>query len=113
MRLSRTDLLPLLAIMAGGVIGASLSFSFLGRSPANDVPPVTQTLYGSSVTVEDKIEVDPVEISPARPWVPLRADIGDEPRVYARMVRGKDSRVVVGAPAQLHHTCAPAESPSA
>ena len=32
MRLSRTDLLPVLTIMAGGVIGASLSFSFLAQS---------------------------------------------------------------------------------
>ena len=39
MRLSRTDLAPVLAIVTGGVIGASLSFSFLG-SPAVDVQPV-------------------------------------------------------------------------
>ncbi len=38
MRLSRIDLVPLLTIVAGGVMGASLSFSFLGRSPADDVP---------------------------------------------------------------------------
>ena len=38
MRLSRTDLVPVLAIVAGGVIGASLSFGFLGRSPAVDGP---------------------------------------------------------------------------
>ena len=36
--LSRTDLVPLLAIMAGGVIGGSLSFSFLASSPSGDVP---------------------------------------------------------------------------
>ena len=40
MRLSRTDLLPVLTIVAGGVIGASLSFSFLG-SRSDDAPPVT------------------------------------------------------------------------
>ena len=38
MRLSRTDLVPVLAIVAGGALGASLSFSLLGRSPADDVP---------------------------------------------------------------------------
>ena len=38
MRLSRTDFVPVLAIVAGGLIGASLSFSFLGQSPADDVP---------------------------------------------------------------------------
>ncbi len=42
MRLSRTDLVPVLAIVAGGVIGVSLSFSFLGRSPADDVPAPEQ-----------------------------------------------------------------------
>ncbi len=46
MRLSRTNLVALLAIIAGGVIGASLSFSFLGSRSADvplvvlDVPPV-------------------------------------------------------------------------
>ena len=38
MRLSRTDLVPLLTIMAGGVIGISLSLSFLVLSPVGDVP---------------------------------------------------------------------------
>ena len=41
MRLSRTDLLPLLTIMAGGVLGASLSLGLLGRSLAVDVPAPT------------------------------------------------------------------------
>ena len=35
MRLSRTDFVPVLAIVTGGVIGASLSFGFLG---SGDVP---------------------------------------------------------------------------
>ena len=38
MTLSRTDLLPVLTIVAGGVIGASLSVGFLGSRSA-DVPP--------------------------------------------------------------------------
>ena len=38
MRLSRTDLVPVLAIVAGGVIGASLSLNFLVLSPRGDVP---------------------------------------------------------------------------
>jgi len=37
MRFSRTDLLPVLTIVAGGVIGASLSIGFLG-SRSDDVP---------------------------------------------------------------------------
>jgi len=53
MRLSRTDLVPVLAIVTGGVIGASLSFSFLARSPAGDVQPVVPDLrYESVVTLE-------------------------------------------------------------
>ncbi len=38
MGLSRSDLLPVLTIMTGGIIGASLSFSVLARSPSGDVP---------------------------------------------------------------------------
>ena len=44
MRLSRTGLVAVLAIVAGGVIGATLSFSLLG-SRSNDVPaPVRSVL---------------------------------------------------------------------
>ncbi len=38
MRLTRADLVPVLTIIAGGVIGGSLSFSFLALSPSGDVP---------------------------------------------------------------------------
>jgi hypothetical protein len=38
MRLSRTDFFPVLTIIAGGVIGASLTFGVLGSSSANSVP---------------------------------------------------------------------------
>ncbi len=48
MRLSRTDLVPVLVIVAGGLIGASLSFSFLTLSPSAGVSPV---VYEYSVTV--------------------------------------------------------------
>ncbi len=43
MRLSRIDFVPLLTIIAGGVIGASLSFSLLW-SPSNDMPVPTLQL---------------------------------------------------------------------
>ena len=57
MRLSRMDFVPVLTIMAGGVIGASLSFSFLG-SRSDDVPGVTRgLLYESSATVEPATRV--------------------------------------------------------
>ncbi len=38
MRLCRTDFVPLLAVVAGGVIGGSISFTFLALSPSGDVP---------------------------------------------------------------------------
>ena len=49
MRRSRKDLVPVLAIVAGGLIGASISFNFLGRSPG--------LLYEYSVTVESATRV--------------------------------------------------------
>ena len=53
MRLSRTDLLPVLTIMAGGVLGASLSIGLLGRSPAVDVPPV---VYENTTSLESALQ---------------------------------------------------------
>ena len=41
--MSYSPLVPVLTIVAGGVIGASLSFSFLGRSAAVDVPLARET----------------------------------------------------------------------
>ncbi|MCH7856701.1 MAG: hypothetical protein IIB37_08110 [Gemmatimonadetes bacterium] len=59
MRLSRTDLVPVLAIVAGGVIGASFSFSLLERSRPGDVPPVVPGgLYESAVTPELAVRVE-------------------------------------------------------
>ncbi len=43
MKLSRTDLVPMLTIVAGGIIGASVSFSLLW-SPSNDMPVPTLQL---------------------------------------------------------------------
>ena len=52
MRLFRTDLVPVLAIVAGGALGASLSFGFLG-SWSEDVSGVTLgLLYENAATVE-------------------------------------------------------------
>jgi len=62
MRLSRTDLAPVLAIVAGGVIGASLSFSFLG-SPAVDVQPVAAEVQPVGAEVQP-VAVDVLPISP-------------------------------------------------
>ena len=53
MRLSRTDLVPVLAIVAGGAIGASLSFSFLG-SRSDDVVFVAAPVAPSATKEMDR-----------------------------------------------------------
>ena len=50
MRLARTHRVPLLAIVAGGLIGASLSFGLL--ESRSDDGPAQDLLFGPSVTVE-------------------------------------------------------------
>lgn len=55
MKLSRTDLVPVLAIVAGGVIGASLSFGFLG-SGSDDVVFVATPVVAPSMTPEARAE---------------------------------------------------------
>ncbi len=71
MRLSRTDFVPVLAIVAGAVIGASLSFSFL-RSPSGDVPVPDPVVAPSPTLQTVRIEVPPVriEVPPVRIEVP-------------------------------------------
>jgi len=56
MRLSRTDLVPVLAIVAGGAIGASLSFSFLASSPSADVQPVVHEASVTATPVLTRLE---------------------------------------------------------
>ncbi len=51
MRLSRTDFVPVLAIVAGGALGASLSFGFLG-SRSDDVVFVAAPVVAPSATAE-------------------------------------------------------------
>ena len=57
MRLSHNELVPVLAIVAGGVIGASLSFGFLG-SRSDDEVRVVGGLYRTSTTPEMGIRVE-------------------------------------------------------
>ena len=59
MGLSRTDLLPVLTIMAGGIVGTSLSFGFLGSRSA-DVPSV---VYEYAATLEP-VQARPEGASP-------------------------------------------------
>lgn len=53
MRLNRTDLVPVLTIVAGGLVGGLVSFSFLGprSEDVSDVVPVSAT-YESYRSVE-------------------------------------------------------------
>ena len=53
MRLNRTHLVPVLTIVAGGVIGASLSFSFLG-SRSDDVVFVAAPVAPSATKETDR-----------------------------------------------------------
>ena len=64
MRLSRTDLVPVLAIVAGGVIGASLSFSFLGSRSDDVVSGVTLGLLYEASATEEPVQARPVPASP-------------------------------------------------
>ena len=57
MRLSRRDFVPLLTIVAGGAIGASLSFGFLALSPAGDVRVIVPVVV-PALTLEDRFEVE-------------------------------------------------------
>ena len=75
MRHSRTDLVPVLAIIAGGVIGASLSFSFLG-SRSGDVP-VTLGLLNESSAALESVPVGPVLVSPDGRSMVCRSGDGD------------------------------------
>ena len=81
MRLSRTDFVPVLTIMAGGAIGALLTFSpFVLRSPADDVrapdPVVAPSATAESATpvvlIAERIEVQ--ALSPDGRWLAYFSD---------------------------------------
>ena len=61
MRLSRTDPIPVLTIVTGGVIGAALSFGFLALFPSGEVPGTIELLYERSTPVESPTRV-PVRV---------------------------------------------------
>lgn len=70
MRLSRTDFVPLTAIIAGGAIGASLTFGALvSWSPADDVPAPLQPSAVQPVLVQP-FAMHPVPVRPAPPITP-------------------------------------------
>ncbi len=97
MRLSRTDLLPVLTIIAGGVIGASLSFTFLALSPSDDVPApdpvVTPSATAKSATrvalTADRIGVPAV--SPDGRWLAYISDETGTNEVYVTSFPNMDS----------------------
>ena len=81
MRLPRTDLVPVLTIIAGGVVGASLSFSFLALSPSDDVPAPDPVVVPSA-TVEMVI-------------AGVRMEVDGYPDVTARSIE-VDGSVITG-----------------
>ena len=78
MRLSRTDLIPVLAIVAGGVIGASFSFGFLALSPSNEAP-AADPVPASTLRFEMSIRVLLTE--------PLRGDVEEAVARAATLAR--------------------------
>ena len=101
MRLSRTDLVPVLAIVAGGVIGASLSFGFLG-SRSDDVPSANP-IAAPSMTSEARADA----IDRAERILRTRIDeFGVEERGVVlipqiRIQRAGADRLIVGLPGQF------------
>ena len=64
MRLSRTDLLPVLTIIAGGVIGASLSLSPLVLWPPADDVPAPEPVVRVDATLSGKVTRVRRDVSP-------------------------------------------------
>ncbi len=67
MRLSHSNFVPLLSIVAGGVLGASLSIGLLGRSSAVDVPapgwqPDTEPPVFVMPAIEQSVQGDQIVI---------------------------------------------------
>ena len=56
MRLPRTDVVPLLTIVAGGLVGGSLSFSLLGSG--SDDMPAPVPVIAPALTLEDRFEAE-------------------------------------------------------
>ena len=78
MSLSRTDLVPVLAIVAGGMIGASLSFGLL-ESGSDDMP-APELVVVPALTLEDRFEVE-IES--------LQDRYEEQQRLLERIERGK------------------------
>ena len=97
MRFSRTDLVPVLTIMVGGVIGASLSFSFLALSPLDNVPAPERPVPSPVVAPATAVELLWVEVAPLPPTNieasriqvrPMRLDVEGRLRVNLREFPG-------------------------
>ena len=89
MRLSRTDLVPVLAIVAGGVIGASLSISFLGRSPAVDADAARRTLEAVVLFDYDEATITAASERLLRAKLPI---LRNSPTVRLRLEGHADER---------------------
>ena len=75
MRLSRTDLVPLLTIIAGGAVGALLTFSPLVlRSPADDGLAPVRVVQPASDGMRARVRPVPVRSSDGRTIVFVSSD---------------------------------------
>jgi hypothetical protein len=100
MRLYRTDLVPVLAIILGGAVGAATTGSFLWLSSATDAP-IPATVVPPSVTVESaNVERLPTSgrtptLSPDGQWLAYTTQDGNEELWIVNVDGGTPSRFTV------------------
>jgi TonB-dependent SusC/RagA subfamily outer membrane receptor len=95
MKLNRTNVVPVLAIVAGGAIGASLSFSFLALTRSGVEPEPFGTVTEDFSVAEEAVQLDPLVV----PGTPGRVNIrgfssiliGNQPLIYVDGIRVDDS----------------------
>ena len=78
MRFSRTDLVPMLAIIGGGAASVLISGSLLLWSPSDDVPAP-----GHRVAPSMRVPASPA-ISPDGQWIAFQSHASGEPWIYVR-----------------------------
>ena len=96
MKLNRTNVVPLLAIVAGGAIGASLSFSFLALTRSGVEPEPFGTVTGPVTDAQSgAVQLDPLVVpGTPEPISPRRFSsilIGNQPIIYVDGIRVDNS----------------------
>ncbi len=90
MRLSRTDLVPVLTIVAGGAIGLSLSLNFLLLPPPGDVPALALAPVVAPVPpVPPAVPVAPIPPMAPIPPIPRIPPVPPRARVEPSLVRAR------------------------